>query len=53
MHSERSAENGWGWMTQEAWQTLHDLLLEGQIISEPLDLSAVWTNDYLPDSPSW
>lgn len=53
MHSPRSEESGWGWMTAESWQGLHDLLVQGEVLEEPVELEGVWTNEYLPETGSW
>jgi NitT/TauT family transport system substrate-binding protein len=50
MHSERTAEKGFGWMTDRAWQNLYDYLVEGKVLKSGLDLRTVYTNTYLPSN---
>lgn len=46
--SPRSEENGWGYMNDEAWTNLYEGLLDGGVIQPGLDISTVYTNEYLP-----
>lgn len=48
------AAHGFGWMDEKDWQGLQDALLSGGVITAPVDLKALYTNDYLPDNAnSW
>lgn len=38
---------GLGWMTYEQWRALHDMLVEFKGISRPIDLSLVFTDEFL------
>jgi NitT/TauT family transport system substrate-binding protein len=49
LRSERTDENGWGWMEDQPWQNFVDLLLSGEIIQEAVPASEIYTNDYLPE----
>ena len=37
-----------GYSDPQAWQNMEDLLLQMGLISEPLDVSAAFSNDFLP-----
>ena len=41
-----TGEDAIGWMRPEAWQTMHDVLLEQGLIAEPVDLTTVYTNEF-------
>lgn len=41
-------EYGVGYMSQERWETLMDQLLELDLLKEPIDVSTVFTNEFLP-----
>jgi len=46
--TDLTRQNGIGWMTDQQWQALHDLLVQYQAISHPLeDLSAAYTTQFL------
>ncbi len=49
LSSPRTDEHGFGWMTDEAWQFLHDALLDGEVLPGSVDVSEIYTNDYLPE----
>jgi len=38
----------WGQQSAETWQGFTDFLVENGILAEPLDVSAAFTNDFLP-----
>jgi NitT/TauT family transport system substrate-binding protein len=38
-----------GYSDPQAWQNMEDLLLQMGLISEPLDVSAAFSNDFLPE----
>jgi hypothetical protein len=40
----------WGLMTDADWQATKDLLVQYGGLDASVDLSKVWTNDYLPQS---
>ena len=42
-----TGEDQIGWMRAEAWQGIHDILLEQGILSEPVDLDTVYTMEFL------
>ena len=42
--------NGWGWMDASDWQGLQDALLKGKVIEKEVDISKLFTNEYLPDN---
>ena len=37
-----------GYSDPQAWQNMHDLLLQIELLSKPLDLSGAFSNNYLP-----
>ena len=46
--TDQTQANGIGWMTDEQWQGLHDLLVQYKAIPKPLDdLSAAYTDEFL------
>ncbi len=38
-----------GYTDPQAWQNMEDLLLQMQLIKNPLDLSAAYSNEFLPE----
>ena len=42
-----TGEDHIGWMKAETWQGMHDLLLKQGIITKPIDLSQVYTMEFL------
>lgn len=36
-----------GWMDQNRWQQIHDILLDQGLLAQPLDLTELYTNRYL------
>ena len=42
---------GIGVMTEERWQKIRDFMVEADLVSEDLDLSKVYTLDFLPEEP--
>lgn len=48
MYSDRTDEHGWGWMDDAAWQTLATSLFEAGVIQTEVEVSGIYTNDYLP-----
>lgn len=49
LYSERTEENGWGWMEDEPWENLQSLLLEGDVITAETPVDQIYTNEYLPE----
>lgn len=49
--SPRTEANGWGHMDDEAWNNLYQGLIEGGVIEPGLQMSRVYTNEYLPGKP--
>jgi len=47
-----TGEDTIGWMRPEIWQTMHDVLLEQGLIAEPVDLTAVYTNEFVAKAQS-
>jgi len=39
-----------GYMDEAAWKTMHDILLEQGVISAPVDLKQVYTNEFIESS---
>lgn len=46
--SPRSEANGWGYMDDESWNNLYSGLMDGGVMQPGLDISKVYTNEYLP-----
>jgi ABC-type nitrate/sulfonate/bicarbonate transport system substrate-binding protein len=46
--STATEANGLGWQTVKQWQALHDMLLEYEAISEPIEVEQAFTNEFLP-----
>ncbi len=44
-----SEENGAGWMTDDQWQRLYDMLLQYEAIPKPFDYSTAFTDRFLED----
>ena len=42
-----TGEDTLGWMRPERWQTMHDILIEQDIISSPVDLDTLYTNEFV------
>ncbi len=40
--------HGLGWQTAEQWQALHDMLVEFEAITQPVNVTEAFTNDFLP-----
>lgn len=45
--SDLTRRNGVGWQTREQWQSLHDTLLEFKTIAKPVELSRVFTDEFV------
>jgi NitT/TauT family transport system substrate-binding protein len=39
-----------GWMESDLWQNMHDILLEQGLINEAIDVSPVYTNEFVEDA---
>lgn len=39
-----------GWMESELWQNMHDILLEQRLIDEAIDVSPVYTNEFVENA---
>ncbi|HEX2154496.1 MAG TPA: ABC transporter substrate-binding protein [Acidimicrobiia bacterium] len=46
--SEVTGEHGIGWQTTEQWQALHDLLVEYDALSGPIEVADAFTTAFLP-----
>lgn len=42
---------GVGVMTDERWKEIHDFMLKAELVSPSLDISTVYSLDFLPDEP--
>lgn len=42
--------HAWGWMSDTPWENLQKALLGAKLIKQETPVSAVYTNDYLPDA---
>lgn len=42
-----TGEDAIGWMKPEIWRTMHDILLEQGLIAAPVDLTTVYTNEFV------
>jgi NitT/TauT family transport system substrate-binding protein len=40
-------EHGWGWQSDDAWQTVVDALVAADFLSEQVAVADAWTNEYL------
>lgn len=47
MKSDLTRRNGIGWQTRDQWQRNHDVLLEHKGIDKPVDLSLVYTDQFV------
>jgi ABC-type nitrate/sulfonate/bicarbonate transport system substrate-binding protein len=47
-HSAVTEANGPGWQTEQQWQALADMLTAYGILSEPVESSMAFTNEFLP-----
>jgi ABC-type nitrate/sulfonate/bicarbonate transport system substrate-binding protein len=45
--TDLTRRNGLGWQTREQWQALHDTLLEFKTINKPVDLSRVFSDEFV------
>ena len=45
--TESTRKNGIGWQTKEQWQAFHDTLVEYKTLQKSLDVSAVFTDQFL------
>jgi ABC-type nitrate/sulfonate/bicarbonate transport system substrate-binding protein len=45
--TSQTRANGLGWQTREQWQALADLLLEHKVIEQPVDVSRLFTDEFL------
>jgi len=48
--SPDATEKGWGWMDAKDWDGLQNALLQGGVIDNAVDVSTIFTNEYLPDN---
>lgn len=46
--SDLTAQHGIGWQTRDQWQDLFELLERYDAVSGPVDVTAAFTNDFLP-----
>jgi NitT/TauT family transport system substrate-binding protein len=49
--TEGVAENGWGWQSGDAWETVYDTLADAEVLPTGLSVGRTWTNDLLPTDP--
>jgi ABC-type nitrate/sulfonate/bicarbonate transport system substrate-binding protein len=49
--TELTTANGYGWQTPEQWQALADALVEYKVISTDVDVSKVFTTQFLGPAP--
>lgn len=42
-----TGEDTIGWMKPEIWQTMHDIVLEQGLITAPVDMTTVYTNEFV------
>jgi ABC-type nitrate/sulfonate/bicarbonate transport system substrate-binding protein len=50
--TDQTKTNGWGWQTQQQWQALASSLLDFQAIDKPVDVSQVYTQQFLKQAYS-
>lgn len=48
--SPNVSANGFGWMETRDWQGLQDALLAGKVITTPVDIKSMFTNDFVPSN---
>lgn len=46
--SDLTVQHGIGWQTEEQWQDLYELLERYDAVSGPVDVTAAFSNDFLP-----
>lgn len=51
MGSDRTAQHGWGFMTDQVWRDLYDELVDGKALQPGVDITKIYTNRYLPHAP--
>jgi NitT/TauT family transport system substrate-binding protein len=42
-----TGEDKIGWMRPEIWQQMHDMLLEQGVLSQPIDVTTTYTNEFV------
>ena len=47
MKTDVTRKNGFGWQTKEQWQRNHDVLLEYKGIDKAVDVTTVFTDQFL------
>lgn len=43
-------EHGWGWIDPAGWDTLQNMLFDAGVIEKNVDVSGIFSNDYLPEN---
>lgn len=46
--SEVTAQYGWGYMTDAVWAATQDLGIAGEMLSQAIPVSSIYTNEFLP-----